>query len=64
MGLPQSPLVACHSRDLLNPFLVVATQNSIEQEGTYPLPEAQLDRFMFSLHLTFDFKVVVGAPGS
>ncbi len=33
--------------DLPNPFLVMATQNPIEQEGTYPLPEAQLDRFMF-----------------
>jgi MoxR-like ATPase len=35
------------SRALPDPFLVVATQNPIEQEGTYPLPEAQLDRFMF-----------------
>jgi MoxR-like ATPase len=34
---------------LERPFIVVATQNPIEQEGTYPLPEAQLDRFMFSL---------------
>lgn len=34
-------------------FLVVATQNPIEQEGTYPLPEAQLDRFMFKLHVGF-----------
>ncbi|HLB34127.1 MAG: ATPase [Verrucomicrobia bacterium RIFCSPHIGHO2_12_FULL_41_10] len=39
---------------LPNPFLVLATQNPLEQEGTYPLPEAQLDRFMF--------KVVVGYP--
>ena len=31
------------------PFFVVATQNPIEQEGTYPLPEAQLDRFMFNI---------------
>lgn len=38
---------------LPNPFLVVATQNPIEQEGTYPLPEAQLDRFMFSLYLDY-----------
>ena len=37
-----------------NPFLVMATQNPIEQEGTYPLPEAQIDRFMF--------KVIVGYP--
>jgi len=35
------------------PFFVVATQNPIEQEGTYPLPEAQLDRFMFSLTLDY-----------
>jgi len=41
------------SRALPDPFLVVATQNPIEQEGTYPLPEAQLDRFMFSLHLNY-----------
>jgi MoxR-like ATPase len=41
------------TRPLPNPFLVVATQNPIEQEGTYPLPEAQLDRFMFSLQLDY-----------
>lgn len=35
------------------PFFVLATQNPIEQEGTYPLPEAQLDRFMFNVHLTY-----------
>ena len=35
------------------PFFVLATQNPIEQEGTYPLPEAQLDRFMFSLYLDY-----------
>src|SRR5437588_509398 len=35
------------------PFFVVATQNPIEQEGTYPLPEAQLDRFMFNLPVTY-----------
>ncbi len=35
------------------PFLVIATQNPIEQEGTYPLPEAQLDRFMFKLNITY-----------
>jgi MoxR-like ATPase len=35
------------------PFVVVATQNPIEQEGTYPLPEAQLDRFMFSIHVDY-----------
>ena len=44
------------------PFFVLATQNPIEQEGTYPLPEAQLDRFMFSINLqypTFDEEVEV-----
>ncbi len=35
------------------PFFVLATQNPIEQEGTYPLPEAQLDRFMFSVYLNY-----------
>lgn len=35
------------------PFLVVATQNPIEQEGTYPLPEAQLDRFMMEIHVNY-----------
>ena len=38
---------------LPEPFLVLATQNPIEQEGTYPLPEAQLDRFMFSINLDY-----------
>lgn len=40
-----------HKLDL--PFFVLATQNPIEQEGTYPLPEAQLDRFMFSIYLDY-----------
>src|SRR5439155_16027650 len=35
------------------PFLVLATQNPVEQEGTYPLPEAQLDRFMFLIELDY-----------
>ena len=35
------------------PFLVLATQNPLEQEGTYPLPEAQLDRFMFKLIVNY-----------
>jgi MoxR-like ATPase len=39
--------------DLDNPFFVLATQNPIEQEGTYPLPEAQLDRFMFNLRIDY-----------
>lgn len=38
---------------LPNPFFVLATQNPIEQEGTYPLPEAQLDRFMFNIFLDY-----------
>jgi MoxR-like ATPase len=41
---------------LERPFLVFATQNPIEQEGTYPLPEAQLDRFMFSLWVEYPSK--------
>ena len=45
--------IAGENRPLPDPFLVVATQNPIEHEGTYPLPEAQLDRFMFSLELTY-----------
>ena len=47
---------------LQEPFFVLATQNPIEQEGTYPLPEAQLDRFMFSINLdypTFEHEVQV-----
>jgi len=38
---------------LERPFLVMATQNPIEQEGTYPLPEAQLDRFMFNIYIDY-----------
>jgi MoxR-like ATPase len=38
---------------LPKPFLVIATQNPIEQEGTYPLPEAQQDRFMFNIHVGY-----------
>lgn len=41
---------------LEEPFLVLATQNPIEQEGTYPLPEAQVDRFMFKLRITYPKK--------
>jgi MoxR-like ATPase len=47
--------LAGETRALPAPFLVLATQNPVEQEGTYPLPEAQVDRFML--------KVVVGYPG-
>ena len=38
---------------LPEPFFVLATQNPIEQEGTYPLPEAQLDRFMFNINVDY-----------
>ena len=44
---------AGHTYTLGEPFFVLATQNPIEQEGTYPLPEAQLDRFMFNLWLDY-----------
>jgi MoxR-like ATPase len=45
--------VAGKSRTLEEPFVVFATQNPIEHEGTYPLPEAQLDRFFFSMYVTY-----------
>ncbi len=45
--------VAGHHYKLNAPYFVLATQNPIEQEGTYPLPEAQLDRFMFSIKLDY-----------
>jgi len=45
--------IAGQSLDLPNPFFVLATQNPIEQEGTYPLPEAQLDRFMFNIKVEY-----------
>jgi MoxR-like ATPase len=41
---------------LPDPFFVLATQNPIEQEGTYPLPEAQLDRFMFMVNIGYPSK--------
>lgn len=44
---------AGHTHALPQPFFVLATQNPIEQEGTYPLPEAQLDRFMFNIQLNY-----------
>ena len=44
---------AGHSYPLPDPFFVLATQNPIEQEGTYPLPEAQLDRFMFNVWVDY-----------
>ncbi|MEP2970257.1 AAA family ATPase [Nonlabens ulvanivorans] len=45
--------VAGHNYKLDAPYFVLATQNPIEQEGTYPLPEAQLDRFMFAINLEY-----------
>ena len=45
--------IAGHRYLLDKPFFVLATQNPIEQEGTYPLPEAQLDRFMFNIQLDY-----------
>jgi MoxR-like ATPase len=45
--------VGGETHPLEEPFLVVATQNPIEQEGTYPLPEAQLDRFMMEIHVGY-----------
>ncbi|WP_319227066.1 AAA family ATPase [Draconibacterium orientale] len=49
----QSVTAAGQHFELDKPFFVLATQNPIEQEGTYPLPEAQLDRFMFSVWLDY-----------
>lgn len=48
-----SVTIAGQLHELPRPFFVLATQNPIEQEGTYPLPEAQLDRFMFNIILTY-----------
>src|SRR2546426_5306044 len=55
MQEPQVP-AAGELRKLIEPFFVMATQNPIDQEGTYPLPEAQLDRFFF--------KLLVGYPNA
>jgi len=49
----KSVTVAGNRYQLELPYFVLATQNPIEQEGTYPLPEAQLDRFMFAIELTY-----------
>ncbi|MEO7175677.1 MAG: AAA family ATPase [Saprospiraceae bacterium] len=49
----RSVTVGGHRYMLPKPFFVLATQNPIEQEGTYPLPEAQLDRFMFNIPLDY-----------
>jgi len=48
--------IANQTFPLAEPFLVLATQNPIEQEGTYPLPEAQMDRFMLKLKITYPNK--------
>jgi MoxR-like ATPase len=45
--------VDVHTHELARPFIVVATQNPVEYEGTYPLPEAQLDRFMVRVSLGY-----------
>ncbi|MFC5282412.1 AAA family ATPase [Pedobacter alpinus] len=57
------------SHQLPKPFFVLATQNPIEQEGTYPLPEAQLDRFMFNVNLDYpsfeeELNIVKNTTGS
>src|SRR5262249_33035611 len=49
----QSVTVGKSTHRLTAPFFVLATQNPLEMEGTYPLPEAQLDRFLFKLRVTF-----------
>jgi MoxR-like ATPase len=49
----RSVTIAGHNYKLALPYFVLATQNPIEQEGTYPLPEAQLDRFMFAIKLDY-----------
>ncbi|MEJ2904487.1 AAA family ATPase [Pedobacter panaciterrae] len=53
-AMQEKAVTAAGQRHVLpNPFFVLATQNPIEQEGTYPLPEAQLDRFMFNVLLSY-----------
>ena len=52
----RSVTVSGKRHELAEPFLVMATQNPVEQEGTYPLPEAQLDRFFFKLIVPFPTK--------
>ena len=49
----QTVTVADHTYPLPSPFFVLATQNPLEMEGTYPLPEAQLDRFLFKVNVPF-----------
>jgi len=64
----KSVTIASKSYHLDPPFFVLATQNPIEQEGTYPLPEAQLDRFMFNVLLDYpsfeeEMNIVKGTTG-
>jgi MoxR-like ATPase len=64
----KSVTAAGHKYDLDAPFFVLATQNPIEQEGTYPLPEAQLDRFMYNIWVDYptyeeEVDVVKGTTG-
>ena len=56
----QSVSVAGQSFKLKSPFFVMATQNPLEQEGTYPLPEAQLDRFFFKLQVGYSSREQLG----
>ena len=51
--MQERSVTAAERFELAQPFFVLATQNPIEQEGTYPLPEAQLDRFMFNVVLDY-----------
>ena len=65
----RSVTAAGQTYTLDKPFFVLATQNPIEQEGTYPLPEAQLDRFMFNIWLDYptyeeEVQVVKGTTGA
>jgi len=53
----QQVTIGEHSHLLPRPFLVLATQNPIEQEGTYPLPEAQMDRFMLKVSITYPDRI-------
>ena len=65
----KSVTISGHTHKLDKPFFVLATQNPIEQEGTYPLPEAQLDRFMLNVILDYpsfdeEIAVVKGTTGA
>ena len=65
----RSVTVAGSNYKLDDPFFVLATQNPIEQEGTYPLPEAQLDRFMFNILVKYpsfqeELSIIEGTTGS